>query len=212
MKIAATIALVIAFSLPSVALADGYPFYHDTHEVIGDSLQLSLSESQVAEVSSTGVLTFTQKQRTLLQRFYANIPTKIRVISSTFNDGLDVREPNPVDCIWTSPAHVGITLREKYDEGEFTFETQADTWPLLRISPDGEIFSRGAKITTEDAEKLIQQAAHSGSDDEPPHVAITLPPPYREPDRADSNAAIFKVFDELVAIGKKHGRVVHRCW
>jgi len=75
-------------------MADGYPFYNDTHEVIGDSLQLALSDSQVDEVSSTGTLTFSETQRALLKKFYTDAPTKIRVISSTYNDGLDVREPN----------------------------------------------------------------------------------------------------------------------
>ena len=178
MRLAATIATLLILSLPSELSADGYPFYPDTHEVIGESLQLALSDSQVVEVSSTGILTFTKRQRALLKRFYANAPMKIRVISSTFNDGLDLREPNPVDCIWTSPAHVGITLREKHDEGEYTFETEADSWPLIRISPKGEIYSRGAKISKDDAKKLIRRAKPSGRDDEPPHVAITLPPPY----------------------------------
>ncbi len=134
------------------------------------------------------------------------------MISSTYNDGLDVREPNPVDCIWTSPAHVGIPLRKKHDEGEYTFETKADSWPLIRFSPDGDIFSRGVKITKEAAIDLIRNAKKSEGDDEAPHVAITMPPPYREPDKAESNAAVTKLFDQLVEIGKQGGVAVHRCW
>ena len=197
---------------PILVMADGYPFYNDTHEVIGDSLQLALSESQVDEVSSTGMLTFSDAQRSLLKKFYAEAPAKIRVISSTYNDGLDVREPNPVDCVWTSPAHVGITLREKHVEGGYTFETEADSWPLIRFSPDGDIYSRGVKITKEAAIDLIRNATKSEGDDESPHVAITLPPPYRELERAESNAVLMKLFNELVEVGKKHNVVVHRCW
>ncbi len=196
---------------PQLVMADGYGFYHDTHEVIGDSLQLILSDTQVVEVSSTGILTFSPEQHSLLKKFYVDSPSKIRVISSTFNDGLDVRDPNPVDCIWTSPSHVGITLRMKYDEGEYTFDTEADSWPLIRISPEGDIFSRGAKLTKEAAMELIRNATKSEGD-ELPHIAITLPPPYREPDRAESNAVVKKLFAELVQVGKLNNVVVHQCW
>ncbi len=212
MKLAATIATFLLSSLPGVVFADGYPFCHDTHEVLGDSLQLTLSESQVLEVSSNGMLTFTKQQRTLLRKFYANIPTKIRVISSTFNDGLDTREPNPVDCIWTSPAHVGITLGEKTDAGGWTFETEPDSWPMLRISPEGDIYSRGTKITKDAAITLIRSAKKTNRCNEPPHVAVTLPPPYREPHKAKINDAVKKLLNELIEIGKSHNVVVHRCW
>ena len=212
MTLATTIAGLLALSIPSVVLADGYPFYHETHEVIGNSLQLALSDKQVAEVSSTGLLTFSQEQRELLKKFYASAPAKIRVISSTFNDGLDVRAPNPVDCIWTSPACVGITLREKHEEGDYTFETEADSWPIIRISPEGDIYSRGAKITKDAAFELIRAAKKEKGIDEPPHIAVTLPPPNREPRKTGSNDAVMKLFGELEAIGKASNVVVHRCW
>ncbi|MEX2581626.1 MAG: hypothetical protein WD342_21390 [Verrucomicrobiales bacterium] len=212
MRLAPTIAGLLSLSLPSVVLADGYPFHHDTHEVIGDSLQLALSDEQVTEVSSKGLLTFSQEQHTLLKKFYANSPAKIRVVSSTFNDGLDVRDPNPVDCIWTSPSYVGITLREKYDEGDYTFETEADPWPILRISPEGDIYSRGVKITKEAAFDLIRAAKKAEGIDEPPYIAVTLPPPYREPRKTESNDAVTKLFSELEEIGNASSVVVHRCW
>ena len=212
MRLAAIFAGLLAFPLPNMLMADGYPFRHETHEVIGNSLQLALSDAQVTEVSSSGVLTFSPKQRALLRRFYANPPVKIRVISSTFNDGLDIRDPNPVDCIWTSPRYVGITLIEKQQEGDYTFETEADPWPTLRLSPDGDIYCRGAKITKKAAIDLIRAAKKSGGSSDPPHVAVTLPPPYRELNRAESNAAVLKLFEQLVEIGKKADVVVHRCW
>ena len=212
MKLATTIAGLLAFSMSIVVLADGYPFYHDTHEVIGDSLQLALSDKQVTEVSSTGLLTFSREQRELLKKFYADAPPKIRVISSTFNDGLDVREPNPVDCIWTSPTYVGITLRQKHEEGDYTFETEADSLPILRISPEGDIYSRGSKITKGAAFELIRTANKTDASDQAPHVAVTLPPPYRDPQKAESNEAVMKLFGELEEVGKTSNVVVHRCW
>jgi len=208
----ATIAGLLAFSMPTMVSADGYPFYYDTHEVIGDSLQLALSNKQVIEVSSTGLLTFSKEQRALLKKFYATIPAKIRVISSTFNDGLDVREPNPVDCIWTSPAYVGITVREKHEEGDYTFETELDSWPILRISPEGDIYSSGTKITKDAAFELIRSTKKAEGIDELPSIAVTLPPPYREPRKSKSNDAVMKLFGELEAIGKASNVVVHRCW
>lgn len=212
MKLATIIIGFLAFAIPSVVLADGYPFYQDTHEVIGDSLQLALSEEQVTEVSSTGLLTFSDRQRALLKKFYLSAPAKIRVISSTFNDGLDVRDPNPVDCIWTSPAYVGITLHEKHDEGDYTFETEPDSWPILRLSPEGDIYSRGAKITKDAAFELIRAAKKEDGVDQPPHFAVTLPPPYREPHKNESNEVVLKLFGELEAIGKASNVIVHRYW
>jgi hypothetical protein len=47
--------------------------------------------------------------------------------------------------------------------------------------------------------------------DEPPHLGVTLPPPYRELHKAGSNDAVMKLFDELEAIGKASNVVVHRC-
>ncbi len=211
MKLAATIATLLALSLPSVVLADGYPFHNNAHEVIGDSLQLSLSDAQVIEISSTGLLTFSQEQRGLLKKFYANAPAKIRVISSTYNDGLDERDPNPVDCIWTSPANVGITLREK-KKGDYTFDTEADTGPLLRISPDGDIYNRGVTITKDAAINLIRAAKKTDDVNELPHVAVTLPPPYRELGNAENNAAVKKLYEQLVESGKQSGVIVYHCW
>ena len=212
MRLATIIAGLLALCLPSVALADGYPFNTETHQIIGDSLQLALSDKQVTEVSSTGLLVFSREQHVLLKKFYANAPPKIRVISSTFNDGLDIRDPNPVDCIWTSPACVGITMSEKHEEGDYTFETEPDSWPILRLSPEGDIYSRGVKITKDAAFELIRTARKRDNLDHVPHVAVTLPPPYREQHKAESNEAVMKLFSELEEVGKASNVIVHSYW
>jgi hypothetical protein len=103
-------------------------------------------------------------------------------------------------------------LRKKHEEGDYTFETEPDSWPILRVSPEGDIYSRGAKITKDAAFELIRAAKKEKGIDESPHIAVTLPPPYREPHKTENNIAVLKLFGELEAIGKASNVVVHRCW
>lgn len=210
MKIAATMTILLTLLFAQMALADGYSFNENTQEMTCDSIQLVLSDTQVDEVSATGTLTFTEEQRALLKRFYANIPPKIGVISSRRNDGAGERDPNIVDCIWLSPAHVGITLIKKYGDTDYAYETESLYSPDLRFSPEGDIYSRGAKISKEGALEMIRAAKRVNGGGEP-FVNVTLPPPYREKELAKKNVIVMNLYKELVKFGEQSGVNVKHC-
>lgn len=195
--------------LPCAGLqADGYPFDERTQEVIGANLRLPLTVDQQTEVASTGLLTFTKEQIGWLRLIYPKIPAKLRVIAATSNDGLDVRPPNPVDCLWTAPAEVAITLRDRDDKEDYTFDAEEPSTDIscIRISPDGAIYHQGQEIGLEKAFEIVRTAKKQDGApaDDSPTIAVTRSPPYRTKD--DESAAFNRkaadVFSALALYGE----------
>ncbi len=194
--------------LPTASLrADGYPFDERTHEVVGANVRLPLSESQETEVAATGRVTFTAEQIDLLRIFYPKVPHRLRVIASTYNDGLDERSPNPVDCIWTTPTEVAITLPKKRDKGDYSFDSGEETIDSadIRISPTGLLYHHGQEIGIEKAFEIVRTAKKPEGTpaDEPPIIRLTLPPPFRSSD--DDEVANNKKAADLFAALAKYG-------
>lgn len=198
--------------------ADGFPFDLRTHEVRGANLRLPLTEAQQIEVASAGRITFTNEQLAWLHPIYPKIPPKLRVIASTHNDGLDDRAPNPVDCIWTTPTEVGITLRKKLDKGDYSYdsgESAADAADI-RISPTGLLYHHGQEISITKAYEIVRTAKKpdGAPSAEPPIVRITQPPPFRSSDEDEvaNNKKAADLFTALVKYGESLKIAVHPIW
>ena len=210
---------IILCLLPIGSLwADGYPFDRYTHEVHGANLRLPLTVTQQTEVASTGRITFTTEQLDLLRLIYPKIPVKLRVIASTFNDGLDERTPNPVDCIWTTPTEVGLTVLKKRQESDYSFDTgdeMIDTADI-RISPTGLLYHQGKEIGIEKAFEIVRTAKKPDGTPttEQPSIRVTQPPPFRSSDEDEvvSNKKAADLFTALAKYGESVSVIVFPIW
>lgn len=198
--------------------ADGYPFDQRTHEVLGANLRLPLDESQQSEVAATGRVTFTAEQIDLLRKFYPKVPHRLLVIASTHNDGLDFREPNPVDCIWTKPDEIGITLPKKWEKGDYTFDSGDETPDSahIRISPTGVLYHEGKEIGIERAFEIVRTAKKPKGVPaaEQPTIYITQPPPFRssDVDAMANNKKAADLFTSLAKYGESVKVAVYPTW
>lgn len=210
--------LVLICLLPLRAGADGFPFDVKTQEVHGANIRLPLTETQQNEVAATGAVSLTNEQLGWLRPIYPKVPSTLRVIASTYNDGLDERPPNPVDCIWTAPAEIAITLRKKWEQGNYSFDEggsrpdQAD----LRISPTGQIYHLAEEISLEQALTIIRTAKkpERAPASESPIIRITRPPPFREQDdeALAKNRTTAELFGQFVRCGKAANVLVQPIW
>lgn len=209
--------------------ADGYPFHPETHEVVGLNLRLPLTESQQTEVAALGHVAFTGEQLGWLRLIYPKIPARLRVIASTYNDNLERESPNPIDCIWTTPTEVGITLRKKRGDDDYTFDTGHEDigkavdmnidFSDIRIAPSGTIYHRGLEITFEAALEVIKLAKQSKDasairDPDNPRILVTQPPPFRSQDEDElaKNKKAADVFTALVKYGESIKVEIQPIW
>ena len=200
---------IILCLLPFASLrADGFPFDIRTHEVHGANLRLPLTVTQQTEVASTGRITFAIEQINLLSLVCPKIPPRLRVIASTFNDGLDERAPNPVDCIWTTPTEIGITLPKKRQGGDYSFDSGDEMVDPadIRISPTGLLYHRGEEIGIEKAFEIVRTAKkpEGATSAEQPSIRITQPPPFRSSDEGEvaNNKKAADLFTSLTKYGE----------
>jgi hypothetical protein len=198
--------------------ADGFPFDQRTHEVHGANVRLPLSESQQTEVTATGRVTFTSEQMNLIRMIYHTIPESLRVIASTYNDGLEGRPPNQVDCIWTTPNEIAITLPKKWEKGDYSFDS-GDKIPDsadIRISPTGLLYHQGKKIGIEKAFEIVRTAKKSDGAPatEQATIRITRPPPFRSSDEDEvaHNKKAADLFTSLSKYGESVKVTVFPIW
>ena len=212
------VAILLCF-LPFGGLrADGFPFDERTHEVHGANVRLPLSESQQTEVAATGRVTFTAEQMDLIRMIYPKIPQRLRVIASTYNDGLDERAPNPVDCIWTTPNEIGITLPKKWQKGDYSFDS-GDEMPDsadIRISPTGLLYHKGKEIGIVKAFEIVRTAKKpdGAPATEQAAIRITRPPPFRSSDEDEvaNNKNAADLFISLSKYGESVKVTVYPIW
>lgn len=212
-----TLALAVYLFSAVAACADGYPFNPDTQEITCHHLRLKLTEDQQLEAASQGRVTLVKDQLALLRAHYPKVPPQLRALAATFNDGLDIRDPNPVDCIWIAPDEIAVTLREKQGDGNFTFDTGEHALREfdLRISPKGQLFHLGKEITREQALDLIANAKKpEGVQGNDRFFSITKAPPYRSDneDRIALNKKVDELFNAFVQHGEQHGVQVQNAW
>jgi hypothetical protein len=190
---------------------------------------LPLTESQQTEVASLGHITFTGEQREWLRLIYPKIPARIRVIASTYNDNLEGGRTNPIDCIWTTPTEVSITLRKKRGDDDYTFDTGHEDIGKavdmnidvsdIRIAPSGTLYHRGLEITFEKALELIKSAKQSKDasairDPDSQRILVTRPPPFRSQDEVEltKNKKAADAFNALVMYGESIKVEIQPVW
>ncbi len=193
------ILLVLAsLLLQSKALADGLP-YHTSDSgkraMMGDFIALTISNSQIVEISKTGVISFDEQQLKKLHAFYPMFPAKAGVASSTFNDNLERFEAN-VDVIWWYADEIRIPLLASRTKEPVGMPSQQAWTPesqvLTRLAPDGTPYQNGKETSYRDILAAIDALAAKASPNpnERHSVCVIVPPPYRG--WAEANAKIVK--------------------
>lgn len=164
--------------------ADGFPFDCRTGHVSVENMRLPLYVEQIEEVSSKGCVTLSKRQRQLLLPFYKDLPNKLRVNSTTHNDGREDFTESPVWCFWTAGDEIAVTLYEKEGKGDFEFEDCKDlNLDGIRISAYAKLYHKGEEITVNEALEVIKKATkgHLSRPDSPPAIMVTKSPPWRQP-------------------------------
>ena len=212
-----SLALVLYLFSAVASFADGFPFHPSTQQVTCNHLLLNLTAEQELEASTWGRVTLDKRQLDLLRVHYPKVPPQLRAIAATFNDGLDIRDPNPVDCIWITPNEIAVTLREKQGDQDFSFDNgeHALRESNLRISPKGQLFHLGKEITREQALDLIANARKpEGVPDAERTFTITKAPAYRTEDEEllVRNKKVDELFNSFVRHGEQHGVQVNGAW
>ena len=228
--------IFLVASLPSARLgADGLPYSHD-RVMHAPFVGLPLSDAQVREISTAGLVTFDERSLRLLRKFYPEFPKKVAVASSTFNDNLERFDGDCADVIWWFADEIRVILTTP-GKGEPLCmpETERPWTPseatLFRLSPDAEIFHQGKKITIIRALEVVESAGARAQPDRD-DLRIILPPPHSakqevelsrlepevrkmvpdDPEKNDVDLLVQKIFDRLVAHGETRGLRIFKSW
>lgn len=229
--IAKSLSAVLWFGISSAsnALADGYPFDHHTQQVHVDSIRFKLSENQIEQISSTGRITFSEKQLRIIRLFYPKAKPIQSVVSATFNDGLEGRTSEEVDIFWISAEEIAITLNHSVISNE-TLKNEAltsDPEPThadIRLSPKGDIYIQGKKSSLRDAMDLIMEETRTKEKGKR-LIIICLPPPYHSvvflyqkigKDKYELVSTLEQkvsdTFTSLKKLGESHEVEINQCW
>ena len=197
-------------------MADGYPFDSTSQQLLIDSLRVRLSGEQVESLSSTGTVTFTEAQLSLIRSFYPKAHAKQSVIATTFNDNHEGLSDEDVDVFWTAAEEVAITLNPKVLsdtklKGSALAETGDPAPSDIRIAPDGRIFIEGRQSSLKDALALIDRRSKEPGIDHR-QVNVCVAPPYRLLNASEMDAAVEKIFTALVNQGENLSTVVAKSW
>jgi hypothetical protein len=208
--------LILITFTGSRAFADGYPFDPTSQQLLIDSLRVRLSGEQLESLSSTGTVTFTEAQLSLIRPFYPRANAKQAVIAATFNDNQEGLSDEDVDVFWTAAEEVAITLNPKVLsdpklKGSALAKAGQPAPSDIRIAPDGRIFIEGRQSTMKDALALIERRSKELGIDHR-QVNICVAPPYRVLDASEKDAAVETAFKALVNHGENLSVVVAKAW
>jgi hypothetical protein len=237
MQLSISSLLSAAFALFSACecLADGLP-YHTSDSgkraMIGDFVALTISQSQIVEISKTGVISFDEQQLKKLHVFYPTFPAKAGVASSTFNDNLERFEAS-VDVIWWYADEVRIPLVASRTKKPIGMPSQNAWTPesqvLTRLAPDGTPYLNGKETSYLDVLAAIDALAAKASPNtnERHSMRVIVPPPHRgwaeanakivkqlglESTDLDPNKVIPRIYEFLETYAHAKGIGLSKCW
>lgn len=229
--------LSAAFALFSAGecLADGLPYQNSDsgkRAMMGDFIALTISKSQIVEISKTGVISFDEQQLKNLHAFYPAFPAKAGVATSTFNDNLERFEAN-VDVIWWYADEVRIPLVASRSKKPVGMPNQQAWTPesrvLTRLAPDGTPYQNGKETSYRDILAAIDALAAKASPNpnERHSICVIVPPPHRgwaeanakivkqlglESTDLDPNKVIPRIYEFLETYAHAKGIGLSKCW
>ncbi len=174
---------------------DGMPYsgVNAKHRSLGfEYLSLQMSNSQVEEAASKGVITFNQSQLKKLRLYYPKFPLKAGLYSSTHNDGFEPGGPEAY-VIWWHADEVVVTFDEVQSGREVAMPSDQPVSSaestLFRFSPDGRIYHQSKAVSLKEAFKVVDvlaEAAAHGKNEKEPYSVVIPPPPRNEVDLHES--------------------------
>jgi hypothetical protein len=212
--------ILLAFTLcgfPGLpAGADGYPFDPSSQLVLCDSLRVRLSDGQVETLSSTGLVTLTGAQLTLIHRFYPKANKTQSVICATFNDNHEGLSDEDVYVFWVAAEEIAVTLNpkviaDKNLRDSALAEAGSARPSEIRIAPSGGIYMDGKPATLKDAfEAMIRMSTEPGLTHR--QVNVCVAPPFRSLPHRELDQKVENLFASLARHGKAHSVVVSKSW
>lgn len=161
--------------------ADGLPYTTDgalhTAAVI-----VIMNENQFDEVDTRREITLNDDQKFLLKRLFKEVPDKLTVVSSAFNDSREDAENSEVHCIWMRDRMLAITYsiganeqqRQWYQE-HARFFSVADPKRLV-ISSEAKVYQDGKELSIADVYRLVDELSKTPPDPNEGGTNIGVPP------------------------------------
>lgn len=215
-----TLTLLSLGFLTASALADGYPFDPKTQAVTGENLRLILSEPQIAELSAIGLVTLTEPQLPLVQRFYPKATGVQAVYAATFNDNIEGYSPDDIHVFWVAANEIAVLIDPKIlgDENlkKAALLRKAEPFPsFFRISPEGQIYHGGKPMSYQEAAAEIDRRMKLDAKNFSVSVCVA-PPRHAGDGKSDATGKQFptaqQIYDKLEKLGKDLNVVVHGAW
>lgn len=177
--------LLCAFLFLSVfhfVRADGLP-YSDSGELHTDAVIVIMNDKQFEEVDTRRTITLNDDQKYLLKRLFKEVPDKLTVVSSAFNDGREDAENSEVHCIWMRDRMLAVTYsiganekQRQWFEDHAHFVSVADPKRLV-ISSEAKIYRNGKELSFADMYRLIEDLSKTPPDPNEGRTNIGVPPP-----------------------------------
>lgn len=216
--------VLISLACHGFGIADGFPFDEKTQTVKCDSLRIHLDGKQASELVQTGCVTLTEGQLQILRRLYPKASSKQAVIAATVNDGNENLGPDDVYCLWVEAFVIAVTINHDViatpEKAARALATQKDYGSAsspstqVRMSPLGELFFRGKKITLQQALKMIDSAKLPDKGESTNFFVVVPPPgdPEEMVENQTANSKVLEVFAALRHYGSERGINVCRSW
>lgn len=192
--IGATIAMMVMGCVATV-YGDGMPYsgVNAKYRALRfEYMSLQMSDAQMEQAASTGVITFTPSQLKKLRLHYPKFPIKAGLCSSTHNDGIEPEGPEAY-VIWWHADEVVVTFDEQSSGREVSMPSDKPVSDpestLFRFSPDGRIYHKAKAVSLKTAFEVIDGLAEAiahGKKEEVPYGIVIPPPPRHEVDLHES--------------------------
>jgi len=168
--------------IPHFVRADGLP-YSDSGELHTDAVIVIMNDKQFEEVDTRRTITLNDDQKYLLKRLLKEVPEKLTVVSSAFNDGREDAENSEVHCIWMGDRMLAITYWIGANEGQRQsyqdhahFVSVADPKRFV-ISSEAKVYRDGKELSFADMYRLIDDVSKTPPDPNEVRKNLGVPPP-----------------------------------
>ncbi|MGL5017039.1 MAG: hypothetical protein ACRDBP_02815 [Luteolibacter sp.] len=172
--------LLLAFT--HLCRADGLPYSHDG-ELHSNAAIIIMDQKQFEEVDTQRTITLNVDQKYFLKKLFKEVPDKLEVVSSAFNDNREDVENSEVHCIWMRDRVLAITYwiganegQRKYFQDHAHFVSAADPYRFV-ISSEAKVYRDGKELSFADMFHLIDELTKTPPDPNGSKRNPGVPPP-----------------------------------
>ena len=161
--------------------ADGLPYSTDG-ALHTEALIFTMDDNQFKEVDTRREITLNDDQKYLINKLFKQVPDKLTVVSSAYNDGREDAEHSEVHCIWMGYRTLAITYWLGANEAQRqSFEEQAHFFSVADpkrfvISSEAKVYRDGKELSFADVYRLIDELSKTPPDPREARSNVGVPP------------------------------------